>query len=718
MAKGKKKNPRTEPEEDDERPDLPDRDEELSENEDVREALVDLYKDVEKGFEAQWGRTNDQMDHWEIYNCQLGQNQYYQGNSKIFLPIVHDAVNARTTRFTNQIFPQAGRFVEVTTEDGTIPHAEMSLIEHYVRRAKLRTVVMPALMRNGDVEGQYNVYVSWIKRKRHVAWRAQKPIQAEGVTVDEADDIELETIVDQRPHVEVLADSDVLVLPHTADSIGDALANGGSVTVLRRWSKAKIEKMIADEVIIKEAGKALLDEMSGEKSTKLQDKSKTMVDAAGIKTSRGGVKHALVYENWSELTVEKERRLCRTYFGSEKNVLSCKRNPFWSDKCPVFSVPVRKVQGAFKGQAPVKPTAQTQYYANDVINEAADSSMYSMMPIVMTDPEKNPRIGSMVLSLAAVWETSPADTQFAKFPEIWKSGFEIVGSCKAQIMQTLSVSPAAITQSGQQKAKPSQADVAREQQVDILTTADAVTVIEEGILTPVVNFMIELDHQHRDEKILIRQFGETGLRAKMEWVEPIQMERRYTYRWFGVEQARNQMQIQQQIAMLGIITKVPPQQYPGHKLNLVPVITQLVQNAFGPRLAPLIFQDEKEQLTLEPELENQWLAEGIDLAIHPMDDDPKHLQAHQEAMANGDPTGNVRVHMQRHMMQMQLKQQAQLQANISKMVGAEPGGGQGGRAGAQPRGARGNGQQHPGAAHRDQIGPQSGQPPMLRGLQG
>lgn len=724
MAKSSKKaDARTDPGEDEQPTELDiERSKELAGDADLDEALLELYKDVEKGYEDQWERANEAMDYWDIFNCELGSCQYYSGNSKIFLPIVHDAVNARTTRFVNQIFPQAGRFVEVTTVDGTVPHAEMSLIEHYVRKAKLRTEVMPALLRNGDIEGQYTVCVTWVKKTRHVTWRKQKPIHAEGIEVDSGEDIEQKKIVNQRPHVEVIADSDLLVLPHTSDSISDALACGGSVTLLRRWSKSKIKQMIKDEEIREEQGEALLAEMKKDARSQLKDKSKAMVDAAGIKTGTGG-KHALVYETWTELTVHphNERRLCRAFFGGERDILSCKRNPYWSDKCPVFSVPVQKVQGVFKGQSKVMPTAETQYYANDIINEAADSSMYSMMPIVMTDPEKNPRIGSMVLSLAAVWETSPQHTQFAKFPDIWKSGFEIVGSCKAQIMQTLSVSPAAITSSNTQKAKPSQADVAREQQVDILTTADAVTIVEEGILTPLVNFFIELDHQYRDDEVMVRQFGEMGLQAKMEWIPPIQMENKYAFRWFGVEQARNQMQIQQQIAALGVIMKIPPQQYQGYKLNIVPVITQLVLNAFGPRLSPQIFVDEKKMMTLDPNLENQWLAEGIELAIHPMDDDPQHLKTHQELMAQSDPTGNVGRHMQRHMFQMQMKQQAQLMAAVQQLSGgpgnAPPDGGQGGgpQPGAQPRGNRGNGQGPPGMIHRDQIGPAAGQPPALRG---
>jgi hypothetical protein len=727
MKSTKKKNLRTDPgDEKPVMPDVPDRDQELAGDDgDIDEALRDLYKDVEKGFENSQDRSNSQMDYWEIYNCKLGERQYYSGNSKIYLPIVHDAVKARVTRFTNQIFPQAGRFIEVTTEDGTIPHAEMSLIEHYIRRAKLRTQVVPALCRNGDVEGQYNVYVGWQERKRHVVYRAQKPLQLELQEVDpdeQVDDIVEETITDARPYVEVLADSDVLVLPHTAESVADALSSGGSVTILRRWSKAKIKQMKRDGHIRKDMADDLLDEMSGEKSIKLTDKSKTLVDAAGIKIVGGG-KHALIYETWTELAIpavdskEKQRRLCKVYFGGLDRNLSAKRNPYWSDKCPLFSVSVENIQGVFKGTSLVHPTKEVQYYANDTINEAADSSMYSMMPIVLTDPEKNPRIGSMVLSLAAVWECDPQSTTFAKFPDIWKSGFEIVASCKQQIMQTLSVSPASITQTGSQKSKPSQADVAREQQVDILTTADAVTVIEEGILTPVVNFMIELDHQYRDTPLMVKMFGEKGLRAKMEEVPPIQMERRYTFRWFGVEQARNQQQIQQQVAGLNVIKSIPPDQYKGYRLNLVPIITHLVENLFGPRLAPLIFEDIKAQFTLEAELENQLLVQGHDMPVHPMDEDPQHLQIHQQAMQGGDPLGNVREHMQRHMMQMEVKKMAAMQQAVQQMAGG-PGHGPPGqpgapRPGAQP-GAQRGGQQPPGAISQDQIGPQSGQPPVLR----
>ena len=148
----------------------------------IKKELLRIFKEVEEGYRDQWNRANEQQDYWDIYNCVLTAKQFYVGNSKIFVPVVHNAINARKTRFTNQIFPQAGRYVEVTSSDGTRPDALASLLEHYVRKSKLRTKVMPALTKAGDIEGQYNVYVSWCSRKRHVTWRTQvQPEMMEGV---------------------------------------------------------------------------------------------------------------------------------------------------------------------------------------------------------------------------------------------------------------------------------------------------------------------------------------------------------------------------------------------------------------------------------------------------------------------------------------------------------------------------------------------------------
>ena len=683
-----------------------DRNEQLLDDKAVKEALLEIYNDVEKGFLEQADRSDNNLDYWDVYNNVLNGNQFYSGNSSIFVPITYNAVNARKTRFVNQMFPSTGRYVEATTEDGTQPQTEMALLEHYVRTAKLRTQIAPALVKSGDIEGQYTIQVTWRESERHVVRRVKKaPEIDEGVEAaaddeDKVDDVEEETLKEGKPHVEVIPDSDLLVLPATADSLMDALDEGGSITTLCRWTKAKIKKMVKLGAIDKDAGDALVEEMNKDEKPGMVDAPKQMVDAAGIK-GHGRGKFALVYRTWTKLTIDGERRICLAYFAGKDRPLGCKRNPYWSDRIDIISAPVEKVAGSFKGKSKIDAVATLQYQANDAVNEAMDSAAYALMPIIMTDPERNPKIGSMVLSLAAVWETSPNDTKFVNLPPLWKDGLEIVATTKAMIFETLSVNPAQITTAGANKAKKmNQAEIANEQQIDMLTTADAVTVLENEIFTPMLTFMLELDHQHRDKEMMVREYGETGMRGNMQMIPPVQMDNMYSFRWYGVEAARNAQQMQQQIAGINVIKGIPPQAYPGYKLDLGPVLAQMVENMFGPRLAPLTFKDARMDLGVDPQVENHILGEGMVAPVHMMDDHEKHMKAHMQALKEtGDPHGTIKVHMMAH---MQALQAAQMQQQQKVQQQAQQEGSGGPRQGAQPQMPRG-GQAPAGAIHQDRM---------------
>jgi hypothetical protein len=240
-----------------------------------------------------------------------------------------------------------------------------------------------------------------------------------------------------------------------------------------------------------------------------------------------------------------------------------------------------------------------------------------------------------------------------------------------------------------------------------LTTADAVTVMEDEIYSPLVTFFLELDHQYRDKPLRVRQYGETGMLYNMIEVPLIQMDRMYQFRWFGVEQARNAQSLQQQIAGINVLRGVPPQLIQGYRLDLGPLLSHMVDNLFGPRLGATILKDLRQDLTVEPEMENKMLLDGFVVPVHPMDDLQKHLPAHQQAMQeSGDPTGHIRVHIMAHMNAFQAMQQAQMQQQMAQQQGGPPKGGgsgsRGARMGATPAMPRG-GQQPPGAIHQDRM---------------
>lgn len=680
------------------------RETELSQRAAIRKKLLSLYAEIEKGFRDQRERADRSLDHWDAFNLKLGDKQFYSGNSKIYLPFMRDAIDARKTRFVNQMFPQSQRFVEVITQDGELPHATMSLLEHYVRWNHLRTRVVRPLMVNGDLEGQYSIYVGWRSVDRYVGSKVQKPVSVDGLSYPELGataDFEEEKISDFGPWAEVISDADLLVLPVVADTLDDALEQGGSVTIMRRWSKTALKKMLEDKDIVRDVGDGLISDM-GKIDSAGADKpnvSKKVAEAAGIK---GSGKFVLGYETWIKLKVDDKLRLCRVYYGGESTILGCKLCPYWCDRVPVISGSVEKVTGVFKGRAPAADVLDMQILANDTINEGADTAHFSAMPIIMTDPEKNPRINNMVLGLAAVWETSPNDTKFAQFPELWRSAFERASELKQQMFQTLGVNPSMIPNS-KGKQKSNQAEIANEQQVDLLTTADSVTVIEEQILSPMLQRFADYDHQFRDENIMIRTFGPLGHDSAMQDVPPEQSGRRYSFRWYGVEAARNAAQMQQQIAGINVIKGIPPQLYPGFKLNLAPMLVQMAENLFGPRLAPKIFAPLSEP-SVDPMTENDMLAHGFEVQTHPGDDDPTHMQAHMIVMQQGDPHGTIRKHLGLHQAQMMGKAEAQQ----AQMKGAPSGGGQGSQggqppsSGAQP-GQPSNMRQPPGAIAPDQM---------------
>lgn len=372
--------------------------------------------------------------------------------------------------------------------------------------------------------------------------------------------------------------------------------------------------------------------------------------------------------------------------------MGCARNPNWNDLCPLLSAPVKKVAGVFKGQSLIEPIAPLQYEANDAANEGADSAHYSAMPIVIKDSARAP--APIILNLGAVINAPPDAVHLLDFPDLLPRAAMRIQQATQAIFQALSVNPAMLPQqTGRQGAKRNQAEVALEQQVDILTTAEAVTVLEQDIFTPLMGWFVDLDYQHRDRPLTVRAFGTMGIQAQMEEVEPLQNRHRYEFRWWGVEQAKNAAQLQQQISGINVLKGMKQDiEQEGYRVRLWPLIESMAMSMFGPRQGALVIEDARHQSTLPPDVENQLLAENYEVPVQPMDQDIEHIQAHQQAaQQTGDPFGTFRVHLGLHMKQLQQKQEAQAMQAMQQAMQQQQQGGQAGgpgrpgpRPGAQP----------------------------------
>jgi len=620
---------KTDEDEDDDRIEsVEDRAKDYSDIKSVRKQLHKIYDAVVKGFEDKRDQ-NDSIDEcWDIYHCQLNEHQSYTGSAKIYVPIVRDAIAARETRFINMLFPQTGRYAEVVTNDGRVPYEETALLDYYVRQARLRDVVMPGLIRTGDITGQYSLYVDWVETKRHIVSkrRTSEHEVAFNASVEgspEFDDIEYDEVVDARPRVSVLDPRNLLILPTSVDTIDEAEI----VCVVLRLTEAKIHKYVKNGVFEKGTAEELIENMSQYANKQQPNTEKKAAEAAGVKTDSKGNKTALVYQVWSKLKVKGEYRSMVIHFAGQDLILGCKRNPYWCDRVPVITQAVEKNPDTIWGNSQVEPVKMLQYQANDAANMGFDSAKYALLPIVMTDPEKNPNYGSLVLEMASVWTVDPNTTKFAAFPALWKDAMTMVASCKDQILQSLGVNPAMLPH-GNAGKKPSQAQIAQEQQIALESSADNVALVQEGVLSKLLEWFYELDYQYRDRDVTVKKFGQLGLQADMQQVQPFQVRERLEFKWYGTEGFKATQQVQQMISWANVLRGLPPQLLNGRKVDIGPVAEYISEVTFGPRLAPHVLIDERHQLTMSSQLENQLMEQGFPVQVHEMDNDMQHIQDH------------------------------------------------------------------------------------------
>ncbi|MHB1938433.1 MAG: portal protein [Acidobacteriaceae bacterium] len=549
----------------------------------------------------------------------------------------------------------------------------------------------------GDVEGQWSVLVNW-RTESHEATRKSKSYAVvDGIeTLDEVTEAQPETVVEEGPEVSVLPTQDLAVWPEVVDHIQDA----DGVAIRLRWSPEKVKI---------EVEKDFLDAKAAKNLEPSQDKwpGQDMSHQAGVKVTKK-MKYVLLYRVWTKMDLGEGRVPVEIWFGGPNTVLRIVKNPYWSAKVPVISEPITKIAGSFWGKSKVAPVEQLQYQINDVMNMGMDSAAYSIMPIILTDPLKNPRTESMILGKGAIWQTNPTDTQFAEMPALWKEALGMVSVLKSQIMESMEVNDAMM---GKMPAgRKNAAMVAQMQAEAIASISDTVRRFESGLMNPLLEWFYELDMQYRDSELSVLLDGELGVEAQVEQIAPDEIHRKYFFRWNGTDQILGGQKIQQQIAMMNVLRGIPPEAMNGRKLDIGPILDAITEATFGPTVARQILIDLKQEVGIDPRLENRLLWNGNGLPVHPQDNDQEHVEIHEQgAQETGDPQGLIRAHIQAHVAQMQAKAKPQMPQGMPGVPGgAGPGVPGTPRPGAVPGPPKGP-QGPAGMVHPDQMmDPQAG----------
>jgi hypothetical protein len=671
-----------------------------------------------KAYENQAEQSDRIEEYWNIYNAQPDENLQYTGNSQGYVPAVRDCVNARTKRVLKQLFPTNHKHVSGLSADAKVPHVQLQLIEHYIRKTDLKSIVRSDLTA-GDVTGQWCLMIDWMKTERRVTKLVRRnpiieQIEGEDVTelgledplAPEEEATEFEDVVEEGPEIVDFAIEDLAVVPPTCNDLQRAEA----VCLRLRLSPAAVEQMVEEGVFILPEGTEI-DEFckGGTTRTEKRNREKKQVEDAGVKT-QGTNKYALIFMAYTKLELddrEGRKESAVVYYSGPNEVLGIIRNPLWSGKVPILSQPVERVKGSFYGKSKIEPVKFMQWNLCDFWNMGQDSAMYSQLPIWAVDPLKMPQWSQLVMGLAAVWPVAPSDVKPLTFPALWKDGMQICNEIKRQIWESMDVNEMMMGKMpAGRKNNQLMGQMQQEQATNITDHADR---YESVMLTPLVEMLFEFDQQFRTDEVMIESRGEIGVEASVKTVPVAQWGERIFFAWTGSSYEKNLQRLQQMIAWVNVVKGVPPQMLGGRRLDLAPFLDKGTEEIFGPELAPKILVDERNLFAVDPDTENEIMNNGMTVQVHEADEDPKHIQAHMRAASlTGDPAGLFKAHMAVHMQQMQMKRERAMAQQMPKgLPGAPGGGGQPGaagapRPGAQPGMPRGM-QQPPGAIPADAM---------------
>jgi hypothetical protein len=678
---------------------------------------------VVKAFDNKEEQATAIDEYWNIYNAKPDDNLTYTGTSQGYIPVVRDAINMRAKRVLKQLFAQNHRHVDAVTDDANPPYTQISLLEHYIRKTKLRSIVRSDLIA-GDVVGQWCLMVDWTSDTRMITNLVRRNPVIEAINGENVEDMDLkdptaeveeledEEVTEEGPEVIDFSAQDIAVIPPTCQDVQKAKV----VAIRMRFSHEALKEKIDEGVFILPEGTDIAAFVDN--PDKRQDKhnpQKKQVNDAGIKVE-GTDKFALVYCCYGKLPFEKgePKREAIVFFSSKNEVLGLIENPLWSGKRPILCKPVERVYGSFFGKSRIEPVKFTQWQLCDIHNIGVDSAYYAMLPVFAANPTNNPNWAALVAGVGAVWPIAPDDIKKIDFGQVWKDAIALEEAYKRQIWESMGVNEmmAGLMPKGR-KNNQMMAAMQMEQSTEV---SDHALRYEEEMLNPLLEMLFEYDQQYRTEEITVEARGMIGYKAALEVIPPQQWGERYFFRWLGTEVMLGAQRIQQQIGFMNVLKGTPPQMMKGKQIDISPIVVRATEQLFSPEDAQKIVIDERNLYSVSPEMENEMIANGQDVFVHPNDDDPKHLQSHmQAASVNGDPRGLYMFHITRHMGQLQQKREAQMgqQQQGGKGVPGSPGGLPG--MGPKPPGAAGTprpgalpapqrpGQNPPGAIPGDQM---------------
>lgn len=672
---------------------------------------------------------------WRMWNVEL-DDQSYQGRSSVYIPAVRNAMETWKVGLISGLFPASEWFTcEAKHSSGLEGNAmaEKALLMEQFRQMNIRGVFEEFLQ-------QYLCYGSGVLR---LSWVDDEEVQryymrledgAEpppGVRVireeteqeHDPDALSFKTKKGQRvclvekavkkyygPQLRVVDLFHFYINPTTSQSVQDAELAFEDMTVSLDYIEQQSDKYmdykrpdqgmlfeLTEEILHTRGGRLPLDVEQTEwrrreREGLMQDPNIAFahLDDGFVNLSdcrwRGEIPGAKDPDTKEEYGVID----WKIQIVNDRWVVAIYPNPSYRKRRPWLMGRLTHVVNEGYGRGQVEPAASLQYMQNDIGNLTIDNLIMALNPVVVVDDEKVHNFDSIEWGPGAKWFMETDGATPLNMPTQTQLGMGAMQMLMGMVQDFTGANFAVQgvpAPRGRGRAQNTAAGMSQLQQTGSQGFNFAMESLQEQVMEPLLNAMYEMQEQFMDDKAIVTLGGADGVPLVEREIGFEDVVGSYAFTWRASQGMKENAALMQNllgfVQMLAQLKTADPSAAQTFNINWGPLIKRMLTDGFGLSWADEVVSMPEDQQSVDPQLEQDVMADQRFIPVHQGDDDDLHMQVHTEGAQSepftSDPIAMklLQDHIQAHQQAQQQKQQAQVMQQMQAMMQAQ-GGGQGG----------------------------------------
>lgn len=546
--------------------------------------LVGLVNYVRGDYTAQheeWGEIR------RMALMRRDENASYNGQSKVYLPAYHRALETKVAHIGRGLFPSDSYF-DVASENPTFepyaPIVKAWMLHQLEKNAKIRSEMKP-FTRQLLNYGMSVAKVWWEKPLnpiKNTRMTRLPTIQSTFPNFGESSSWTSEGARFKARNV-----FSWYIWPQTVSSLDEASVVFEDIQVSKQFIDEMGRKGIWKNTdLINQGGD--IPETNNQLQQQLDEIRRSAETAVDTRMGELATWN-YVTECWLRMPVPPALYLPNEVKGSPVPVkvvlcggtpIEVRRNPFWHQKAPYLMTKINENPDSISSVGMGRAAAGIQYLINDMANQTNDNVTYSLNPIIKFNPSLI--VGPMEpLAPGRMFGMHQMDAMMFDRP----SGEQIqygMGNVN-QLMSYLSdlAGAPSVLQGSGTKGNAKTATGAQILQSNVKgDLQDTIEDIEQRVMTPLLDIIHSLGQQYETaQRFLAISGGE-----KVQFTRDL-LEGEFAFRWVASSQAVNQaMRAQQSIQLLQVMGQMMPLlQQRGLTFNPEPLLRRIYEDGFGMR---------------------------------------------------------------------------------------------------------------------------------------